>query len=101
VSGKLQKVAYKPVGLLLGLGAGAIAGIVFKEIWKLASGDDDAPTPTDEALSAAEGLFVRCPSRLDSSKGKLSGWFFGYSVASFCVSGSGGEPLRKLGLFGS
>jgi hypothetical protein len=48
VSGKLQKVAYRPVGLVLGLGAGAIAGFVFKEIWKLAAGDDDAPTPTDE-----------------------------------------------------
>jgi hypothetical protein len=48
VSKKLQKVAYKPVGLLLGIGAGAIAGFVFKEIWKMASGDDDAPNATDE-----------------------------------------------------
>ena len=48
MSGKLQKVAYKPVGLLLGIGAGALAGFVFKEIWKLASGDDDAPNATDE-----------------------------------------------------
>jgi uncharacterized protein DUF4235 len=45
---KLGKVAYKPVGLLLGIGAGAIAGFVFKEVWKLASGDDDAPNATDE-----------------------------------------------------
>ena len=48
MSKKLQKVAYRPVGLLLGLGAGAIAGFVFKEIWKFASGDDDAPNATDE-----------------------------------------------------
>ena len=48
MSGKLQKVAYKPVGLLLGIGAGALAGFVFKEIWKLTSGDDDAPNATDE-----------------------------------------------------
>jgi len=48
VSGKLQKVAYKPVGLLLGIGAGAIAGFLFKEVWKFASGDDDAPDATDE-----------------------------------------------------
>ena len=45
---KLQKIAYKPVGLLLGIGAGAVAGFVFKEVWKLASGDDDAPNATDE-----------------------------------------------------
>ena len=48
MSKKLQKVAYKPVGLLLGIGAGALAGFVFKEIWKMASGDDDAPNATDE-----------------------------------------------------
>ncbi|MFI7544229.1 DUF4235 domain-containing protein [Actinoplanes sp. NPDC049599] len=48
MSKKLQKVAYKPVGLLLGIGAGAIAGFVFKELWKIASGDDDAPNATDE-----------------------------------------------------
>lgn len=48
MSGKLKKVAYKPVGLLLGIGAGAVAGFVFKEIWKFASGDDDAPNATDE-----------------------------------------------------
>ena len=48
MSPKLQKVAYKPVGLLLGIGAGAIAGFVFKEVWKVASGDDDAPNATDE-----------------------------------------------------
>ncbi|HET6534384.1 MAG TPA: DUF4235 domain-containing protein [Actinoplanes sp.] len=48
MSPKLQKVAYKPVGLLLGIGAGAIAGFVFKEVWKIASGDDDAPNATDE-----------------------------------------------------
>jgi hypothetical protein len=48
VSSKLQKLAYKPVGILLGIGAGAIAGFVFKEIWKVASGDDDAPNATDE-----------------------------------------------------
>ncbi|GGQ54070.1 DUF4235 domain-containing protein [Couchioplanes azureus] len=48
MSGKLQKVAYKPVGLLLGIGAGAVAGVIFNKVWKLASGDDDAPNATDE-----------------------------------------------------
>jgi hypothetical protein len=54
VSNKLQKVAYKPVGLLLGIGAGALAGFVFREIWKLAAGDDDAPNATDEDRGWAE-----------------------------------------------
>ncbi len=59
MSGKATKLAYKPVGLLLGIGAGAVAGFVFKERWKVASGHDDAPTATDadrgwtEILAAA------------------------------------------------
>ena len=48
MSGKVGKLAYKPVGILLGVGAGAVAGFVFKEVWKLAAGDDDAPDATDE-----------------------------------------------------
>ena len=48
MSGKVSKIAYKPVGLLLGIGAGAVAGFLFKEIWRLTSGDDDAPNATDE-----------------------------------------------------
>ena len=30
------KIAYKPVGLILGATAGAISGLVFKQIWKRA-----------------------------------------------------------------
>jgi predicted metal-dependent enzyme (double-stranded beta helix superfamily) len=42
------KLAYKPVGLLLGAGAGLVAGLVFKQIWRLAAHDHDAPNATDE-----------------------------------------------------
>jgi Protein of unknown function (DUF4235) len=31
---KLGKVAYKPVGLLLGAASGMAAGAVFKQVWK-------------------------------------------------------------------
>ena len=48
MSPQLQKIAYRPVGLLLGIGAGAVAGFIFKEVWRVASGDDDAPNATDE-----------------------------------------------------
>jgi hypothetical protein len=56
VSGKISKVAYKPVGLLLGFAGGALAGLVFKEIWRAASGDDDAPNATDEDRGWGEVL---------------------------------------------
>ncbi|MET7418936.1 DUF4235 domain-containing protein [Dactylosporangium sp. NPDC005555] len=42
------KIAYKPVGLLLGAGAGLVAGLVFKQVWKVVANDDDAPNATDE-----------------------------------------------------
>ena len=45
---ELEKIAYKPIGLLLGVGAGVVASMIFREVWKLASGDDDAPDATDE-----------------------------------------------------
>ena len=48
MSPKLGKIAFKPVNLLLGVGAGAVAGLLFKQVWKLAAGDDDAPDAGDE-----------------------------------------------------
>ncbi len=54
MSPKLEKVAFKPINLALGIGAGALAGMVFKQVWKLASGDDDAPDAGDEDRGWAE-----------------------------------------------
>ena len=48
MSPSLEKIAFKPINLALGIGAGALAGLVFKQVWKLASGDDDAPDASDE-----------------------------------------------------
>lgn len=42
------KIAYKPVGFLLGVGAGMVAGMIFKQTWKLVGNDNDAPNATDE-----------------------------------------------------
>jgi hypothetical protein len=53
---KMNKLAYKPVGLLLGIGAGALAGLVFKQVWRLTAGDDDAPNATDEDRGWGEVL---------------------------------------------
>lgn len=45
---KINAVAYKPVGIIAGMAAGAVAGALFKQAWKLAGRDDDAPNATDE-----------------------------------------------------
>lgn len=48
MSSKLEKIAFKPINIALGLGAGAVAGAIFKKVWQLTAGDDDAPDPHDE-----------------------------------------------------
>jgi hypothetical protein len=50
------KLAYKPLGTLLGIGAGVLAGALFRQVWKGLSGDDDAPDATDEERSWGEIL---------------------------------------------
>jgi predicted metal-dependent enzyme (double-stranded beta helix superfamily) len=56
VSSKAVKIAYKPVGILLGVGAGVISGVIFKQVWKVIEGDQDAPNATDEDRGWAEIL---------------------------------------------
>ncbi|WP_250008922.1 DUF4235 domain-containing protein [Actinoplanes sp. M2I2] len=84
MSGKVSKLAYKPVGLLLGIGAGTVAGFVFKEIWKLASGDDDAPNATDEDRGWGEIIAAAA----------LQGAIF--AIVKAAVDRSGAVGVRKL-----
>jgi hypothetical protein len=39
------KLIYRPVSLLVSVLGGIIAGAIFKQIWKLAAREDDAPKP--------------------------------------------------------
>jgi hypothetical protein len=56
MGGVLAKVAYKPVGLVLGATAGALAGLMFRQVWTWASGQDEAPRATDAERGWAEIL---------------------------------------------
>jgi hypothetical protein len=82
--GKLSRIAYKPVGLLLGAGAGALAGLLFKEAWRLASGDDDAPDATDEDRGWGEILAAAA----------LQGAIF--ALVKAAVDRGGAVGVRKL-----
>ncbi|MFF7341024.1 DUF4235 domain-containing protein [Streptomyces sp. NPDC008163] len=42
------KIAYKPVGLVLGAAGGMLAGMAFKQVWKVVEGEGDAPDAMDE-----------------------------------------------------
>jgi predicted metal-dependent enzyme (double-stranded beta helix superfamily) len=58
VSSTAVKIAYKPVGLLFGAGAGLLAGLIFKQVWKVVGHDDDAPDATDEDRGWSEILLA-------------------------------------------
>ncbi|THA71067.1 DUF4235 domain-containing protein [Streptomyces sp. A0958] len=45
---KAAKIAYKPVGLVLGAVGGMVAGVAFKQVWKAIEGEGDAPDAMDE-----------------------------------------------------
>jgi hypothetical protein len=41
------KLFYRPVSILVSVLGGMLAGAIFKQVWKLAARDDDAPKATD------------------------------------------------------
>jgi predicted metal-dependent enzyme (double-stranded beta helix superfamily) len=41
------KLLYKPIGILVSVLGGLLAGAIFKQVWKLAAREDDAPKATD------------------------------------------------------
>jgi Protein of unknown function (DUF4235) len=43
VASKGAKIAYRPIGLIGGILAGTLSGIVFKQVWKAIADADDAP----------------------------------------------------------
>ena len=41
------KFVYTPVSIVAGVLSGMLAGAIFKQVWKVAAGEDEAPTATD------------------------------------------------------
>ena len=52
------KLAYRPVGLVASIAAGAIASAVFKQIWKRVSDKDDAPDAMQSEYSLGQILLA-------------------------------------------
>ena len=76
-------VAYKPVGLILGIAASYVSGKVFKKIWKTVSYDENAPKPTDENRGWGEILVAAA----------LHGAIF--SLVKAAVDRAGAAGVRK------
>jgi Protein of unknown function (DUF4235) len=52
----MGKLLYKPASMLVSVGGGMLAGAIFKKIWKLAAGADEAPKATDASKGWREIL---------------------------------------------
>lgn len=52
----MSKALYKPIGLVVSIVGGVLASLLFKQIWKLVTHDEEAPDATDEGRSWAEVL---------------------------------------------
>jgi len=51
---KGAKLAYRPIGLVGGIVAGTVSGIVFKQVWKAVADKDDAPSALQSEYSMKE-----------------------------------------------
>ena len=52
------KLLYKPVGMLVSVLGGILAGMIFKRVWKLTAGEQEAPKATDAARGWREVLLA-------------------------------------------
>lgn len=80
----MLKLLYKSVSLLVSVLGGVIAGTIFKQIWKLAAGEDDAPKATDERRGWHEILLAAA----------LQGAVYG--VVKAAVDRGTAEGVRKV-----
>ena len=51
---KGAKLAYRPIGLIAGILAGTVSGIVFKQVWRAVADEDDAPGALQSEYSMRE-----------------------------------------------
>jgi len=78
------KLAYKPVGIVLGAVAGGLAGMAFKRVWQTVAGDKDAPDATDEDRGWGEILTAAA----------LQGMIF--AIVKAAVDRGGATGFRRL-----
>ena len=50
----MARILYKPVGLVVSVLGGVIAGALFKRVWKAVADEDEAPEATDARRGWAE-----------------------------------------------
>lgn len=54
----MMKLLYKPFGLLFSVAGGLVASAVFARLWRLVTGEDEAPKATERRRSWSEVLIA-------------------------------------------
>ena len=80
----MAKLVYRPLGLAFGVLGGILAGVVFKQIWKLVAHEDEPPKAKESEYGWREVLPAAA----------LEGAVFGLVKAT--VDRGGAEGFRKL-----
>jgi predicted metal-dependent enzyme (double-stranded beta helix superfamily) len=80
----MMKLLYRPLGLGFGMAGGMLAGALFKQVWKLVAGEEDAPNATDEERTWREVLLAAA----------LQGAIF--AVVKAAVDRGGAKGVRRL-----
>jgi predicted metal-dependent enzyme (double-stranded beta helix superfamily) len=78
------KLFYKPFSILVSVLGGVLAGMIFKQVWKLAAHEDDAPKAIDERRGWREILLAA------GLQGAI------YALVKAAVNRSTAEGTRKL-----
>jgi Protein of unknown function (DUF4235) len=52
----LKKMLYKPFSIAFGVAGGVLAGMIFKQVWKVIAGEEEAPEATSQDYTWAEVL---------------------------------------------
>jgi hypothetical protein len=78
------KLLYKPVGTLVSVVGGLLAGVIFKKVWKIVAGEEETPRATDARRGWREILLAAA----------LQGAVF--AVVKAAVDRGAAEGTRKL-----
>ena len=78
------KLLYKPVGMVVSVLGGLLAGAIFKKVWKVTAREDDAPKATDAKRGWREILLAAA----------IQGAIF--AVVKAAVDRGAAEGTRKL-----
>ena len=80
----MTRALYKLMSMAVSVAGGLIAGVIFKHVWKLAAGEDEAPKATDPRRGWREVLIAAT----------LQGAIF--AVVKAAVDRAAAEGTRKL-----